>query len=101
MRIVKKKTLEAYYLIYSDAKKPLEDWYTLIKHSELKSFNDVKAVFKSADQVGKATVFNIKGNHYRLITSIHYKSQIVYILEVMTHAEYSKNRWQEQYQVFD
>ena len=37
------------------------------------------------------TIFNIKGNTYRLITAIHYNTRIVFIRDYMTHAEYSKN----------
>jgi mRNA interferase HigB len=41
-------------------------------------------------------VFNIAGNKYRLVTAIHYNRQIVYTLRVMTHAEYSRDKWKEQ-----
>ena len=33
---------------------------------------DVRVVFPAADAVEKFTVFNIKGNAYRLITEINY-----------------------------
>ena len=33
---------------------------------------------------------NIRGNHYRLVTHIHYNTQIVYIRFVGTHAEYDR-----------
>nr|WP_232225275.1 type II toxin-antitoxin system HigB family toxin [Dactylococcopsis salina] len=36
------------------------------------------------------TVFNIKGNRYRLIVGIDYKKQIIFIKYVLTHAEYDK-----------
>jgi len=35
-------------------------------------------------------MFNIKGNEYRLVVSISYKLQIVYIKFVGTHIEYEK-----------
>lgn len=34
-----------------------------------------------------------KGNEYRLITWISFKSQKVFIRHVLTHAEYSKEAW--------
>lgn len=39
------------------------------------------------------TVFNIGGNKWRLVTVIHYNTERVYILPIMTHAEYSKGAW--------
>lgn len=36
------------------------------------------------------TIFNIGGNNYRLITAIHYNTQLCYIREIWTHSEYSK-----------
>ena len=39
------------------------------------------------------TVFNLCGNHYRLIVAIHYNTQLVFILRFFTHAEYDKDAW--------
>ena len=35
-------------------------------------------------------VFNIKGNHYRLIAMIFFPTKQVYIRGIYTHAQYSK-----------
>jgi mRNA interferase HigB len=35
-------------------------------------------------------VFNIKGNHYRLVVRINYAYRVVYIRFVGTHAEYDR-----------
>lgn len=43
------------------------------------------------------TIFNVKGNEYRLLTSIDYAGGIVEVLEVPTHAEYDKNLWKAKY----
>ena len=36
------------------------------------------------------TLFNIKGNHYRLVAEINYNTGTVFIRFVGTHAEYDK-----------
>jgi mRNA interferase HigB len=64
--------------------------------------SDVRRVFPTADAVkvksGRtATVFNIGGNKYRLIASIHYNRGKVFILHILTHAEYTKDTWKEKY----
>jgi mRNA interferase HigB len=57
------------------------------------SFADVRSVYRSADQVGKFTVFNIGGNKYRLIVVIHYNRARVYIRHVLRHEEYDTGAW--------
>jgi mRNA interferase HigB len=42
------------------------------------------------------TVFNIGGNKYRLITKIKYARQVIYIRRVLTHPEYSKEKWKDE-----
>jgi len=38
-------------------------------------------------------VFNIHGNHYRLVARVNYKTQRVFILHILTHSLYSKGGW--------
>jgi mRNA interferase HigB len=37
----------------------------------------------------------IKGNDYRLITSIVYATQRIYIKYVLTHSEYDRDKWKD------
>ena len=50
----------------------------------------------TADSGATMTVFNIGGNKYRLITSIWYRGRQVHIKMVLTHPEYSKDKWKKQ-----
>lgn len=54
---------------------------------------EVQAIYPKAEAVGNFTVFNIKGNNYRLIADIVYETQRIYIKYVLTHAEYDKDKW--------
>jgi HTH-type transcriptional regulator/antitoxin HigA len=67
-------------------------------HAEdgISSFVELRAVFPSADQVGKLTVFNVGGNKVRLVTAIHYNRKRIYIRAVLTHEEYGRGKWKEQ-----
>ncbi|MCZ4225505.1 type II toxin-antitoxin system HigB family toxin [Pedobacter rhodius] len=40
-------------------------------------------------------VFNIKGNHYRLIVDVEFKLKIIFVVWVGTHAEYDKIKVEE------
>ena len=41
------------------------------------------------------TVFNIRGNHYRLLTWVSYRAGVVTVIEFLTHAEYDKEKWKD------
>ncbi len=68
-------------------------WYRVAKKAEWKSREDVRRTFPSADAAGKYTVFNIKGNSYRLIVEINYRSGRLFIRHILTHAAYDKEGW--------
>ena len=91
MRVLKLKTLKEFWDDHADAKGALEVWYRVVINGEWTCFNDIKKTFSSADVLpGNRAVFNIKGNHYRIVVKIHYNRKIVYIRFVGTHAEYDK-----------
>jgi len=63
----------------------------LLKRPIFANFAELRAVFNSVDAVGSGLyIFNIKGNHYRLIARIHFNVRTVYIKFVGTHREYDK-----------
>jgi mRNA interferase HigB len=57
---------------------------------------ELRALFPSADLVDQWIVFNVGGNHYRVITAIHFNRGKVYIRHVLTHAEYDRGRWKQE-----
>ncbi len=93
MRLIAIKTLRNEAYRYPDAKKAVEAWYTVMKSSNWSSLEDIRTVYRDAEAVGNFTVFNIKGNNYRLIVGINYVKQRVYFKYFLTHAEYDKDVW--------
>ena len=64
-----------------DARDALESWNAFMLNSSFKNPNELRAVFNHADFIGNGiTIFNIKGNDYRLIVHMMYKWQVVFIL---------------------
>lgn len=90
MRIISKKKIRDYSRDNAQAELPLLEWYLKMQAIQAHNLNDLKKVFNSVDSVNDYTVFNIGGNKYRLITAIHYNTQLCYIRSIWTHAEYSK-----------
>lgn len=91
MRIIKKRTLLNFADKHATARQPLLAWYDEVTQLVWEKLNDIKALYRSADIINeKRVVFNIKGNHYRLVIDIEYQLGLVFIVQVMTHAEYDK-----------
>lgn len=72
---------------------PLDYWYRVSRRASWQSLAGVRLDFPYADPMGKYTVFNIGGNRYRLIATLKYRWQVVYIRHILTHAEYDKGAW--------
>jgi mRNA interferase HigB len=93
MHVIAKPALIAFWTNYPDAERPLQVWYQTMERENFSDFNELRKTFASADYVDGLTVFNIGGNKYRLIASIHYNHCKVYIRNVLTHTEYGRGNW--------
>jgi mRNA interferase HigB len=92
--ISRKKLLEAAEK-HADLGAPLDVWYRIAKKAAWKNLMEVRRELPTADAVEEFTVFNIKGNAYRLITEINYRTGRVFLRHVLTHPEYSKGAWKK------
>jgi mRNA interferase HigB len=95
MRVIAKPALEEFWEKHPEAEDPLMRWYRTMKKAVFTDINHLRDEFPSADYVDGLIVFNIGGNNYRLIASIHFNTGKVFIQEVLTHAEYNRNQWKQ------
>ena len=66
-------------------------WYGQTSAANWKNFSEMKNSFNAVDAVGNDRyVFNIKGNHFRLIALIIFKVRTVFVLFIGTHKEYDE-----------
>lgn len=93
MWVVSLRRLREFWAEHPRAEVPLRGWYTLTAAAEWATFAELRSDFPTADLVGNCTVFNIAGNHFRLIARAFFTNHKVYVLRVMTHAEYDRNDW--------
>lgn len=69
----------------------MEDWFHKVRNAEWTCFADIRQMFRSADTIGyQRFVFNIKGNHHRLIAVVKFTIKTVFIRFIGTHAEYDR-----------
>jgi len=95
MNVISYKRIRQFSSIYRDAATPLTAWYSTVRKANWQNLAELKRVYPSADLVGRYTVFNIRGNKYRLIARIVYRSQTVFIVAILTHEEYDLGKWKE------
>jgi len=95
VHVISRKALKQFWARHPDSKTALVRWHKAMTHAEFESFAELRAAFPSADLVEQWVVFNIRGNKYRLIASIHFNRGKVYVRHVLTHSEYAKGSWKQ------
>jgi mRNA interferase HigB len=91
LRVIAKKILREFWGKHADSEQQLKIWYQEVSKAKWKTTKIIKSEYPSANFLAEnRVVFNIKGNHYRLIVKINYDYQIVWIRFIGTHAEYDK-----------
>lgn len=79
---------------HASSKKALEAWYYETDDADWKTPQDIKDRYASADFLAdNRIIFNIKGNHFRLVVKVRYQNGMVLVEWVGTHAEYDKQQF--------
>ena len=91
MRVCSKKTITEYGKANAQAREELAIWFAQVEYAQWANLNELKQDMPATDYIAdNRYVFNIKGNHYRLIAMIFFPTKQVYIRGIYTHAQYSK-----------
>jgi mRNA interferase HigB len=93
MRIIAKRRLMDLATRYGDCLAQVTVWFNIASKANWRTLEDVRLSFRHADSVDDKTVFNIKGNDYRLIVVILNDKGIIYIRYFLKHAEYDRSTW--------
>ena len=91
MRIFTEQTLKQFTEQYPEALVSMQVWVSVVKSSRWTCFADIKKDFNSVDAVGNQRyVFNLMGNHFRIVAVIKFTIGFVYIRFVGTHKDYDR-----------
>ena len=94
MKVLGRDKLTKFYKKHANAKSALESWFFEANTATWATPQDIKNQYRSADFLaGNRVIFNIKGNHYRLVVKVRYQNGIALVEWVGTHAEYDKQRF--------
>lgn len=97
MRVLARRTLREFiesragHKDQAALKAALDAWFDEARKARWRSTADVKRLYATASIVtADRIVFNIKGNDYRLVTSVDFEKGIVWIKWIGTHADYDR-----------
>ena len=82
MRIITKEPLRLYADKYPDCKTAIQEWIAKVEDSQWNSFVDMPG--------NQHYVFNIHGNHHRLVVVVKFFNHTILVRWIGTHAEYDK-----------
>lgn len=94
VRLIKRRSIEDFVIMNARSRNSFRIWLTRLKHADWQTPADIKSSFGSADLLGQGSdrvVFDIGGNHYRIICKYHFGETRVhlFIKWIGTHAAYS------------
>jgi mRNA interferase HigB len=95
MHVISRKSLRTFWERHPDSELPLRRWYKIIANTNFTTFAELRKVYPSADFVENLVVFNVGGNKFRLIASVHFNRGKVYVRHVLTHAQYDRGEWKK------
>ena len=91
MRVISVKALREFWIDHPDSEQALRTWEQHVSRASWRTPDDIKRDFATASFLSNnRVVFNIRGNTYRLVTIVAYRTAIIYIRFIGTDAEYDK-----------
>ena len=94
MKVVGREELEKYGRKHADLRGQIDAWLAEVAEAEWQTPNDIKRRYSHASFLtNRRVIFNLKGNRYRLDTKVSFKNQVVLVVRIGTHEEYSTWRF--------
>ncbi len=94
MRIILQKAFSRFQTLHPDSRTALDRWVRIAGNAEWTSFDDVRATLgRKVDRYKQFFIFDIGGTKYRLIAVVNFKTDLVTVRHVLTHAEYDRGKW--------
>lgn len=85
--------LDAAQKKHTSLKAPIARWKKVAEGCNARNPVELKGTFSAVDTVPPQTVFDLKGNNFRIIAEIDYETGTLVVTHVLDHREYDKNKW--------
>ncbi len=100
MHVISRRTIEAAKAQHANAANALDYWWRIASRAQWHNLHEVRQDFPAADQWQTYLIFDIRGNHYRLICGRVYaaahRQGVLFVKFFLTHAEYDTDQWKNQ-----
>jgi mRNA interferase HigB len=93
MNTISFKKIREFVRLHPDSHSSLNAWYKIAKKARWRNLAEVRQFYPHADLVGSYTIFNIRGNNYRLVAEINYQYQQILTRQILTGEEYDEDKW--------
>jgi len=103
MRVLNERAIERFARKHPDSREWLKRWLVAARDARWHTIEEIRGAYAAADggvrvkSGARVTVFDVGGNKYRMITNVIYATETIVVLELLSHAEYSKDRWKSRY----
>jgi mRNA interferase HigB len=95
MHVISRKKLVEFWQTYPDARDQLAGWFKVADKAAWGRWADVQAAYPRASYYKCCLIFNICGGAYRLVVRRSLNWKTLFVVAVMTHAEYDRGRWRD------
>ncbi len=95
MHVISRKKLVEFWSLHADAGEPLAAWFKVAEKADWGKWTDVQKTYPRASYYLCCLVFNICGGNYRLVVRRSVNWKTLFVVAVMTHAEYDRDVWKQ------
>jgi mRNA interferase HigB len=94
VEILNSRLIDHFVQEHADSRTPLREWVKKTTAAQWETNADVQKTFRNVDHLGgQKFISNIGGNKYRLAAMVWIVSERVYVLKIMTHADYDREKF--------
>jgi mRNA interferase HigB len=97
MHVISRKKLVRFWTNHADAQEQLAAWFKVAELAEWAQWADVKRAYAKASYYHCCLIFNICSGDYRLVVRRALNWRTLFVVAVMTHAEYDRDAWKDFY----
>ncbi len=91
MKIINWEIAEKFARKHPLSRNPLNSWQLTVIEASWQSVTDVRSTFNSMDYTRKGNfLFHLRTHTFRFVARINFAAQTVWLIQVLTHAEYDK-----------
>jgi len=91
LRVISRRALRECWEVHPDCEQQMKAWFREVSAASWMGPAQIRAAYPSASFLSdNRVVFNIRGNHYRIVVRINYAYGLVWIRFAGTHAEFDR-----------